>query len=278
MTDRPEPWSDTATLMDPSDEHRRDFGAAFERIVGIMARLRGPDGCPWDRAQSLETLRAYLIEEAYEVIEAIEEGTATDHVEELGDLLLQVVFQAELRREAGDFDAADVAHGIADKLIRRHPHVFGDETADAKEQAYAHWEQMKAKEKAGRSAVDGVPRALPALLRAQRVGGKAARTGFDWPDEQGPLDKIEEELGELRAAMRSGDQAHIEAELGDLLFSVVNVARKLDVGAEDALQATTNRFVGRFKSVEANVRSSDRAMKDVPLEELEALWQAAKRE
>lgn len=277
MSDRPKPWTDTPALTDPPDADRASFGAAYERLVGIMARLRGPDGCPWDQAQSLETLRPYLVEETYEVIEAIEEGSSAEHGEELGDLLLQVVFQSELRREAGEFDAADVAHGIADKLVRRHPHVFGDEEAEAPAQALLHWEQMKAKEKANRSAIDGVPRALPALLRAQRITSKASRVGFDWDDVGGPMAKIAEELGELTEAIDTGDVDRISHELGDLLFSVVNVARKIDISAEDALNATTSRFAERFQHVETTVRSRGETMKDTAAKELEALWEEAKR-
>lgn len=270
------PLRDEKMLLEPTEAERKSFGAAFERIVGIMARLRGDGGCPWDREQTLSTLRPYLIEEAYEVLEAIEHGGVSDHKEELGDLLLQVVFQAELRREEGSFDAADVTHGIADKLVRRHPHVFGEEKANAVSEAFEYWEQQKAKEKKGRSAIDGVPRQLPALLRAQRTTEKAGRVGFDWNDVHGPLEKLDEEIGELRRAIESKDQKNIEHEIGDVLFTVVNVARFLNVAAEDSLNATIHRFSERFKAVEAAVRQSGRELKDVELSELEELWQRAK--
>ncbi|MCC7384978.1 MAG: nucleoside triphosphate pyrophosphohydrolase [Deltaproteobacteria bacterium] len=273
---RPNPANDPRFLVQPTPEERGSFGAAFERLVGIMARLRGPGGCPWDREQDLRSLRPYLIEEAYEVLEAIEEGSSDAHREELGDLLLQVVFQAELRREAGTFDAADVTHGIADKLVRRHPHVFGELAADGVRQAFEHWEAMKAKEKNGRSVIDGVPKALPALLRAQRTTEKASRVGFDWPDASGPLAKLREELGELERAMEEGDRAGVEAEIGDLLFSVVNLSRFLEVGAEDALHGTIERFRRRFQHVERSVRERGQEVKETPLEELDRLWEEAK--
>ena len=181
---RPAPTTDLARLTTPSEADRADFGAAFERIVGLMAYLRSPDGCPWDREQDLKTLKPYLVEEAYEVLEAIDHGTATDHREELGDLLLQVIFQAEIRRQAGEFDAADVAHTIADKLVRRHPHVFVRDDGHAVPDAAsvpASWEAIKRQEKGDRSAIGGVPRSLPGLLRAQKITEKASRVGFDWP-------------------------------------------------------------------------------------------------
>ena len=276
MAQRPVPLNDDATLMEPPAEDRADFGRAFERIVGIMARLRGPGGCPWDREQTLDSLKAYLVEETYEVLEAIEDGVVDAHREELGDLLLQVVFQAELRREAGEFDAADVAHAISDKLIRRHPHVFGEHQAADGKQALEHWERMKAREKEGRSAIDGVPRALPGLLRAQRVTEKASRNGFDWSDVQGALAKLKEEIGELEEAIASGSSSAQADELGDVLFSAVNVARFVGVQAEDAMQAATQKFDTRFRKVEAEVRARGVEVKSLEIDELEALWQAAK--
>lgn len=277
MTDRPRPWTDDTRLLTPAGASRRSFGDAFERLVGVMTRLRAPDGCPWDREQDLASIKPYLVEETYEVIEALEEGTVDDHKEELGDLLLQVVFQSELRREAKEFDVADVAHGICDKLVRRHPHVFEDATADGKAAAFEHWEQRKAQEKQNRSVIDGVPRSLPALLRAQRVTEKASRVGFDWNDISGPLDKLDEELGELREAMAHEDRDAVGRELGDVLFTLVNLARFLDVSSEDALNGTINEFSRRFKKVEASVRDAGERMEDVGLEELERRWQVAKK-
>lgn len=279
MSDPVPPWTDDARLLAPSPDARRAFGPAYERLVGIMARLRAE--CPWDRAQSLASLKPYLIEEAYEVLEAIDQDDAQAHVEELGDLLLQVVFQAEIRREGGHFDAADVAHAIADKLVRRHPHVFAEGTAETADQVHETWEAIKAREKAHKAQPDqsilsGVPKALPALLRAQRVGDKASRAGFDWGQIEGPLAKVHEEVAELEQAIQSGDATEIAHELGDALFSLVNVARFLGVGAEDALQTTIDRFSWRFRQVEAGARAQGRPLEALSLDEMEVLWQAAK--
>lgn len=273
---KPLPALDDAALMSPPASARERYGEAFERLVAIMARLRAPGGCPWDREQTLATLRAYLVEETYEVLEAIEVGTPADHREELGDLLLQVVFQSELRREEGAFDAADVAHAISDKLIRRHPHVFGEARADGAVQAFEQWEKAKSKEKGGRSIVDGVPRALPALLRAQRTGEKASRVGFDWPDVAGALAKVKEEIGELEAAIARGQAAEIEHELGDLLFATVNVARFTSVGAEDALHAAVGRYRSRFQHIERRAAEMGEDMAAMGLARLDALWDEAK--
>ncbi|MCK6552400.1 nucleoside triphosphate pyrophosphohydrolase [Myxococcota bacterium] len=273
---RPEPSRDEDLITAPSAEARASFGLAFERIVALMARLRAEGGCPWDRAQDLKTLRPYLIEEAYEVLDALERGSPLDHREELGDLLLQVVFHAEIRRQEGAFDAADVAHAIADKLVRRHPHVFGDRSASSANQALLRWEEMKAKEKAGRSVLSGVPQQLPALLRAQRVGEKAHNVGFDWGDVSGPLSKLEEELAELRAAVASGQRAAVEHELGDALFSLVNLARFFEVSAEDALRATVQRFSDRFAHVERVLHARGKTPREATLEEMDALWDEAK--
>ena len=269
------PVTDEARLTAPTDDERRDFGAAYERIVGLMARLRGPRGCPWDREQTLASLKPYLVEEAYEVLEAIDSGSVDDHREELGDLLLQVIFQAEIRRQAGEFDAADVAHTIADKLVRRHPHVF--EAGDPSAAGPAGWEAIKRKEKGDRSAIGGVPRAMPALLRAQRITEKASRVGFDWSSIEGPLDKLQEELDELRAAVQQGDRAAVRHELGDLLFSLVNLARFLEADAEDALRGTVDRFELRFTAMEAQIKADGRRIEELSLQALEEYWQAAKR-
>lgn len=281
MTERPRPWSDDHhRLTRPDEAERAHFGDAFERLVGIMARLRGEDGCPWDRAQDLASLKPYLVEEAYEVLDAIDAGDPRAHEEELGDLLLQVVFQAEIRRQEGAFDAAHVCHAIADKLVRRHPHVFADGTADTPEAVTATWAEIKAQEKRDKggdtSALAGVPRALPALLRAQRVGEKAARVGFDWPEVAGPLGKVAEEVGELAEAIEAGDPAAIGHELGDALFSLVNVARFVGVGAEEALQHAVERFSRRFRAVEAGAAGEGRALSDLTLAEMDRYWEEAK--
>ncbi len=261
--------------MDPQD--RSSWGAAFERLVGVMARLRGPGGCPWDREQTLQSLRPFLLEETYEVLDAIDKDVAEEHLEEPGDLLLQVVLQSELRREAGEFDAADVAHRIADKLVSRHPHVFGDVVVEDGAQAYKRWEMEKAKEKKDRRLLDGVPKHLPSLLRAQRVQEKVARVGFDWPDARGAEDKLFEEMAEFKEAIESGDEAKIEHELGDVLFSLVNVARRRGLVAEDALSRQVDRFKRRFRVVEDDVRAG-KGWPDTTLEEMDASWERAKRE
>jgi MazG family protein len=251
-----------------------DAAEAFARLVAVVARLRGPDGCPWDRAQTLETVRPHLLEETYEVLEALEGGTPAAHREELGDLLLQVVFQARLREEAGEFDVGAVANGIADKLVRRHPHVFGgDPRPDG---THARWGELKARE--GReSAVDGVPAALPALLRAARIGEKAAGVGFDWRAPDDVFAKLAEEAAELRAAMAAGERAEVEAELGDYLFTVVNLARKVGVDPESALRGTVRRFEQRFRRMEADARAEGKPLNSLDDDELERRWQAAKK-
>ena len=256
-------------------------GEAFERLVAIMARLRGPGGCPWDREQTLATLRQYLVEETYEVLEALEEGDPREHCKELGDLLLQVVFQARIREEEGHFDAADVAAAISDKLVRRHPHVFGDVEAHDAATVMRNWADIKAGERAeagqGKSALDGVPQAMPALQRAARLGEKAGTAGFDWRDPAGVLDKLDEETAELKGALAAQDRPGIEHELGDYLFTVVHLCRHLRVDAEAALRQANRRFETRFRALEARIHEEGRQIRDLPDEDLEARWQAAKR-
>ncbi len=254
------------------------YGEAFERIVEVMARLRAPDGCPWDREQTLDSLRQWLLEETYEVLEAIDGGDPAAHRDELGDLLLQIVFQSRIREEEGAFDAADVANAIADKMLRRHPHVFGDEQASDREAVRRRWSELKAEEKGRESALDGVPKALPALLRAMRVGQKAAAVGFDWSNRLEVLAKLDEERAELSEALLEGDPAAVHHELGDYLFTVVNLARHLGVDPEGALQDTTRRFEARFRHVEGGVLRAGGRMQDTPADELEERWQAAKKE
>jgi tetrapyrrole methylase family protein/MazG family protein/ATP diphosphatase len=222
-----------------------------------------------------------LIEEAAEVLDAIDGGDPADHCEELGDLLMQVVFQAELRQAEGAFDIDDVVASIRDKLVRRHPHVFADAKAEDAEEVLVQWEEIKKAEKAERgespqSALDGVPALLPALLRAQAISKKAAKVGFDWPDVAGCRDKISEELEELDRAIAGGDQTEIAGELGDLLFAAVSLARKLGCDAEMALRDTTAKFVDRFEFIEDRLRSEDRSVEDADLDELDALWNRAK--
>ncbi|MBO7653296.1 MAG: nucleoside triphosphate pyrophosphohydrolase [Kiritimatiellae bacterium] len=254
-------------------------GKGIDRLLEVMRRLRAPGGCPWDREQTYKTLKPCLLEETYELLEAMEGDNLTLHREELGDVLLQVVFQCQMRAEEGHFDFNEVADVLADKLIRRHPHVFGDVQVDGTGQVLRNWEAIKQKEKdkaPDRSAIDGVPAALPALLKAQRVQAKASRVGFDWKDASGAVSKIDEELAELKAAIAEGDKAHIEEEMGDLLFAAVNTCRFLGIDAESALGATTQKFSRRFRAVEKAVRDQGREMKTCTLEELDAIWDQVK--
>jgi tetrapyrrole methylase family protein/MazG family protein/ATP diphosphatase len=252
-----------------------------------MRRLLDPDGCPWDREQSFESLRRYVLEEACEVIDAIEGGDKKALREELGDLLLQVVFQAELARREGSFAIDDVVEAIVDKLVRRHPHVFGHLSAKDADEVLRNWEKLKAAEKKGRGILGGVPRSLPALTRAQRVGEKVARVGFDWEDEKGSRAKVGEEFGELERAIGSGDKVRIEEEMGDVLFALVNVSRHLDVDAEGALRRTIDKFTRRFAHVERRVLAEHGGWGDptaeapapsIPLSTLDVYWEEAKKE
>jgi tetrapyrrole methylase family protein/MazG family protein len=220
------------------------------------------------------------LEETYELLDAMESGSIADHVEELGDVLLQVVFQCVVREEEGAFTLDDVASAVADKMVRRHPHVFGDVKVDNVAGVLNNWEAIKGqekKDKPDRSALDGVPAALPALLKAQRTQAKASRVGFDWKDSSGAIDKIDEELSEVKEAILAGDKKHIEEEIGDLLFAVVNSCRFLEVQAEDALQGATSKFSRRFRAVEKTVREQGRNMKEMSLSELDEVWDAVKK-
>jgi MazG family protein len=249
-------------------------GARLPELVRIMRRLLAPDGCPWDREQTLETLRPYVVEEAHEVVDAIDRGALDELRDELGDLLLQIVFQAELSE--GRFDVDDVIGGICDKMVRRHPHVFGDAKAKTSAEVKVSWEAIKAKEKAGRGVLDGVPVTMPALLRAMRMGEKAAHLGLDWGDAAGARAKVDEELSELDAALVAGDEPSVEGEIGDALFSLVNLARKRSVDPEAALRGSLERFSNRVRFVEE--RLGQRAPQDPSATEaeLDGWWNEAK--
>jgi len=258
---------------------------AFDELVDIVARLRGDGGCPWDRAQTPQTLRPYVLEESYEVLDAIDLGDPALLRKELGDVLFQIVLLAQMHEEAGDFAMADVLEAINHKMVDRHPHVFANEEldlkgdVDPKEVGLAAWEKRKATERSADSSVlDGVPKALPALLRAHRVSEKAAATGFDWPDVTGVRAKLDEELAELDDALASGDEAAIGDELGDVFFTLVNLGRHLPVGGETALRQATTKFETRFRRVEALCRARGLAPHDASSEQLEALWEEAKAE
>jgi MazG family protein len=253
-------------------------GASLARLVEIMDRLLAPGGCPWDREQTLETLRPFLVEETYEVLDALSHGDAAHHCEELGDLLFQVVFHSALRHRDGAFDIDAVIAGISDKLVRRHPHVFGDTAGvDTADKVLAQWDEIKAAEKPGRTrTLDGIPHG-PALARAQKIGSRCGKVGFDWPGWEGSFAKIEEEVGEVRQAITDGNRAEIHAELGDLLFAVVNLARKLGVDAENALVDATTKFVGRFEKVEDALAARGKSPQQSTLDEMDALWNEAKK-
>lgn len=252
----------------------------LERLRDIMKRLRSPGGCPWDREQDFASIAPYTIEEAYEVDDAIRRGDMAALRDELGDLLFQVVFHARMAEEGNAFDLDDVATAIADKLVRRHPHVFGDARYDSEEAQTADWEAMKAEERAAKgnaSALDDVPLSLPALSRAAKLGKRASRSGFDWPDLQGPIDKIREELDELEEAVQ-GDHGpqRLEDELGDMLFAMTNLARHLKVDPEKALRGCNARFERRFRDVESALAETGRQPSQSSLEEMDALWDQAK--
>ena len=257
-----------------------DFPSPFERLRWVLKALRAPDGCPWDREQTLQTIQPCLQEECYELLSAMVGDDLENHQEELGDVLLQVLFQADIREDQKDFTFDDVVNRLADKLIRRHPHVFGEIDAKDTETVLRNWEQIKQTEhrKPTASALDGVPEALPALLKAQRTQHKAAKVGFDWKDADGPNAKLDEELAELREAIQAGDQEAIAEEYGDVLFSFVNLARFIKVDAESALRAATDKFARRFRAVEARVKADGHEMKELSLEALDAVWDAVKEE
>ncbi|MCZ6478991.1 MAG: nucleoside triphosphate pyrophosphohydrolase [candidate division NC10 bacterium] len=253
-------------------------GPLFERLVTIMATLRAPGGCPWDQEQTRESLKPFLIEEAYEVLEALDHGGKEKLQEELGDLLLQVVFHAQVAAELEEFTVDEVLENIADKLVRRHPHVFGETRAETAAEVLSNWEKLKQAERGGAiqaSALTGVPKTLPALLRAQRLQDKAARVGFDWGETTEVLHKVEEELREFKAAIRNGPEA-VESEMGDMLFSLVNLARFLHLNAEEALRKSIDKFSRRFRHIESATAEQGKSLAESSLEEMDALWREAK--
>lgn len=249
------------------------------RLLDIVARLRARGGCPWDREQTLRTLKPYLVEECYELLDAVDSGDVEKHKEELGDVLLQVVLHAQIRSEKNQFAFGDVARVLADKIVRRHPHVFGDVKVSTSGQVLRNWETIKAQERhhENRSLFDGIPRHLPALQKAQRITSRAARVGFDWTRLADVVAKVDEELAETKRAIRAGDPRKIREELGDLLFVIVNLSRFQKISAEEALEYTIKKFIRRFKGVERRVHARGRAMSDCSLAELDAHWDAVKR-
>jgi MazG family protein len=280
MTKIPEP---------PQSSPGDTAGDRFDRLVDIMRILRSPDGCAWDREQTLASLRPFVLEEAYEVVEAIDRGDPAALCDELGDLLLEAVFVAQICAEAGDFTIADAADTVVAKLIRRHPHVFsgtdGETNADGNDLSPAEvkqqWERIKTRERAGTperaTLLDGIPAALPSLLRASRIGARTANVGFDWDAPSDIIDTVDEEMRELREAVDSADPAHIEEELGDLLFTVANLARKLRIDPESALRAANAKFTRRFRAVERRLAERGHSLHDATPEAMEREWQEVKR-
>jgi len=265
-----------------SDEQRQSPGPGFARLVEIMARLRAPGGCPWDREQNFDTIKPYLLEETYEVMDAIDARDWEGLADELGDLLLQAVFFAQMASEEGRFDIADSLLAINSKLVRRHPHVFADGDAKTSGDVLRRWDEIKAVEKESKAGplpkglLTGVPRSLPALVEAQKIAAKAAGAGFDWENIEQVFDKLREELAEIDVARAAGNPAEIEDEIGDLLFVVVNIARFLKVDPEQALRKTNRKFRRRFSQVEEGLAAQGKTPQQASIDEMEALWQAAK--
>ena len=259
-------------------------GAWFEKLVKLQYRLRAPNGCPWDREQTHMTLRTYLVEEAYEVLEALESGDDAKFAEELGDLLLQVVFHADIAKDEGRFDAADVIESIHEKMVRRHPHVFGEKRAKDAKAVLKSWEKIKAEERKAKgqesikpaSLLDGVSHALPGTMEGFQLTRRVARIGFDWDSAQAVLDKLAEEASDLKKEVALADPKRIEEETGDLLFAAVNLARFLHVDPEIALKKANAKFAARFREMERLAREGGRELADVPRDEMELLWDKAK--
>lgn len=266
-----------------------DLGKKLETLCGLMAKLRAPGGCSWDRKQTLSSLKRYLIEETFETIDAIDEleanpseHTEHEHLEELGDLLLQIVFQAEIQREKGVFDMGDVCQVLSDKLIRRHPHVFGDdENFDSDKNP--HWERIKEEERQSKgtkrnSVLDGIPKSMPALWRATKVNGKAAEVGFDYPDYKGPLLQLKSEVAELEEVIHSSDLKKIEHELGDIFLACVDIAHHMKLDPEQTLKEANRRFETRFRHVEASIKADGKELTQTSADEYETYWKRAKLE
>jgi len=251
----------------------------FEKFVEIMEKLRSEDGCPWDKVQTHDTLKRYLLEETYELIEAIEKKDYKEMKEELGDLLLQIVFHSKIAKDEGKFDINDVIDTISKKMINRHPHVFGNADFKTPEEVLNQWDERKKEEgKLKSSILEGIPLALPALLRAYKIQSRVAKVGFDWDNVEGTFDKLEEEVNELKEALKSGDKGKIEEEVGDVLFSIVNIARFLKIDPETALRKTNRKFEKRFKKLEKLARQKGKSLKEMSLSEMDILWEEIKRE
>jgi len=251
----------------------------FTKVVALMEQLRGEKGCPWDREQNRESLKPYLLEETYELLEAIDKKDIGEIREELGDLLLQVVFHAEIARERGEFNIEEVLESLAEKLVRRHPHVFEGETSITTQEVLKRWEMIKRNEKKHqmrKSALDGIPKELPALIRANQLQGRASRLGFDWKEEEAVWEKVQEEFEELKQSLQEKNHERIEAELGDLFFSLVNLARFIKIDPEGALRKTNQRFYQRFHSMERAAKKKNKIINSMSLLEMDNLWEEAK--
>jgi MazG family protein len=271
-----------ATLPDDRGLPQSSAGQEFQKLVDIMARLRGPGGCPWDREQTLESLRGFVLEETYEVLDAIDRGDHNDLRGEIGDLLFEGVFLAQIESDEDRFTVADSLRHISDKLIRRHPHIFGDAAGiDTPARVVEQWEQIKAREQEGEgqpaSLLAGVPKAMPALARANEIGTRVAAVGFDWARTDDVIAKIEEEVAELREASTGETRERAEEEMGDLLFSIANLARKMGIDPESALRKANEKFSGRFAALEAAFAERRQSIHGATLEEMEAVWQQVKQ-
>ena len=271
--------SQSAEVLIDGVEKQTNAARELQRAAAIMARLRAVDGCPWDREQTFDTIKRHTLEETYEVFDAIERRAWPELKDELGDLLLQVLFYAQMATEAGYFDLRDVAENLSAKLIRRHPHVFGDAQAIDSSAVLRNWEQIKLEEKKAakpdESLLDGIPRSMPATLEAAKLGSKAAKVGFDWPDANGLFAKLDEEIAELRAEVDRNDADRVESEFGDLMFTVMNLSRHLKVDAESALRRSNARFRARFAAMELAAGGAD-SLQAMSAEQLERLWENAK--
>lgn len=250
----------------------------FKKLLDIMSALRSENGCPWDKEQTRESLKPFLIEETYEVLEAIDENDPEKIKEELGDLLFQIVFHCQIAKELNEFDMNDVLKGITEKMINRHPHVFGKEKLKTSEEVLRQWEERKKVEgKFKESILDGIPKEMPALIRAQRLQARAAKVGFDWKSVEDVLEKLDEELREFKSALKEKDQKEIEDELGDLFFVLVNISRFVGVNPEDALRKTISKFISRFRYIEMKVAEAGKNLSNLTLNEMDMLWEEAKR-
>jgi tetrapyrrole methylase family protein/MazG family protein len=251
----------------------------FNNLVTLMARLRGPDGCPWDRKQTTKSLKPFLVEECYEVVDALDEGTPDKIKEELGDLLFQIIFHARIAEEKAQFTIQDVIATNIEKMTRRHPHVFGDARLSTDKEVLANWEEIKKKEKGyeeRKSILEGIPRHLPSLLRAHSLQERAARVGFDWSRIEEALPKLDEEMAEFKESLKKDDADGIEEELGDILFMLVNISRFLAINPEEALRKTISKFIDRFRYIEENAATAGKSLSDMTLDEMEQLWQKSK--